>query len=285
MEQAGLIAARAAVYATMIPAAGIPLYMLAASRVAAAGTMVRRATAILALLAAIASVWWLLASIGAMAALPLAELDRETVEAVASATPLGAVLKWRLFALGLLAVTVLTRLPLAVPALAGLAALATASLTGHAGASEATAGLVHRAFDTLHLAAAALWLGALVSFVGGVFGTEKADRLEARLGRFATTGTVLVGMLLITGLGNTLLIAGWPLPLSSRWTALLALKLALFAAMLGLAALNRWRLTPMLARREPGARGALRASLACELACGLAVVAIVALLGTLDPAA
>ncbi len=285
MEQAGLFAARALAYGTMLPAAGLPLYLLAAGRVAAATTALRRATAILAVLAAVASVWWLLSAIAAMAALPLSELDRETVTIVSEATPLGAVLKWRLLALGLLAVTMLTRIPLVIPALAGLAALATASFTGHAGATEATAGLVHRAADTLHLAAAAIWLGALVSFVAGAFGHEQDERLESRLASFAATGTVLVGALLFTGIANAVLIAGWPMPLSAHWTALLILKLALFAAMLGLAALNRWRLTPALNRGQPGARAALRASLACELGCGLAIIAVVAMLGTLDPAA
>jgi len=285
MDQAGLIAARALLYATLLPAAGLPLYLLTAGKGTAAGRPVRITAAVLALLAAAATLWWLLAAIAAMAALPLGQLDRDTVAAVSAATPLGAVVRLRLAALAVLAATVLPRLPLAVPALAGLVALATAAFTGHAGASEGAIGLLHRAADILHLAAAGCWIAALGVFVAGAFGRKPATALEAGLTRFATTGTAIVAILVPTGLANTLLIAGWPVPLSTRWTAFLALKLALFAAMLGLAALNRWRLTPALGRGDAGARRALRVSTGCELACGLAVLALVAVLGSLDPAA
>ncbi|WP_315760457.1 CopD family protein [Sphingomonas sp. Y38-1Y] len=71
---------------------------------------------------------------------------------------------------------------------------------------------------------------------------------------------------------------------------LLLAKLGAFAAMVGLASLNRFRLTPALgsvassgaARREIGA---LRLSLAFEAALGIAVLALVAWLGTLEPVA
>ena len=285
MEQAGLIAARALLYGTLLPAAGLPLYLLTAGKGPVAGRPVRLAAAGLALLAAAATLWWLFASIAAMAGLPLGQLDRATVEAVSAATPLGAVVRLRLAALAILAATVLPRLPLALPALAGLVALATAAFTGHAGASEGAIGLLHRTADILHLAAAGCWIAALGVFVAGAFGSAPAQALEARLARFATAGTAIVAILVPTGLVNTLLIAGWPVPLSTRWSTLLALKLALFAAMLCLAALNRWRLTPALERGEAGARGALRVSIGCEMACGLAVLALVAVLGSLDPAA
>lgn len=285
MEQTGLIAARAAAYLTLLPAAGLPLYQLTAGRVAAVSLAASRATAAFAVLAGLASAWWLLASIGAMADLPLAALDRETVRAVAEATPLGLVLEVRLAALALLVLAALLRLPLWLRALAGLTALATAALTGHAGATEGLLGWAHRAGDVAHLAGAACWLAALLVFVAEALAGDDAEAFEARLARFAATGTVIVGVLTLTGIANTLLIASWPLPLASLWFALLAAKLALFAAMLGLAALNRWRLTPALARGTAGARGRLRLSLACELGCALAIIGLVALLGTLDPAA
>lgn len=284
MDQAGLVAARAAVMAALLAAAGLPLYLLAVGRIAAAGRRVRQAIAACAVLAGLGTGWWLLAVIAVMADLPLGGLDRETVSMVAAATPLGLVVTVRLAALALLALAALLRLPLALCAAAGLVALATAAFTGHAGAGEGMAGLIHRAADTVHLAAAACWLGALFTFVGGAFGSEATGPLEARLARFAGAGTVTVGLLTVTGAANTLLIAGWPLPLRAPWFTLLAAKLALFAAMLGLAALNRWRLTPALARGEPGARGWLRLSLACETACALGIVALVAALGTMDPA-
>ena len=72
---------------------------------------------------------------------------------------------------------------------------------------------------------------------------------------------------------------------------LLSVKLALFIAMLGLAAANRFRHTPafgrVLAAHEPPDRAlaALRRSVAYETALGLAVLALVAGFGTLPPPA
>jgi putative copper resistance protein D len=77
---------------------------------------------------------------------------------------------------------------------------------------------------------------------------------------------------------------------SSLYGQLLFAKLALFAAMLGLAALNRFRLTPrfeasIAAADHRGALGALRASLRVETTCIVAILALVAWLGTLEPPA
>lgn len=285
MEQTGLIVARGLVYATLLPATGLPLYLALTGQDDSATLRARRLAALLAVLAMLASAWWLAQSVAAMAALPLGDLDLPTIIAVAEATPLAAALKVRIAALAVLAITLPSRLPLAIPLLAGIAALASAAFTGHAGAGTALAGLAHRAADTAHLAAAAGWLGALLLFVGTAFGAEPAETLEQRLARFARTGTIAVAVLLASGIANTLLIADWPLTATSRWTMLLFFKTILFAAMLGLAAMNRWWLTPALGCDMPSARIRLRISLVAELACGAAVIGIVAVLGTTDPAA
>lgn len=68
---------------------------------------------------------------------------------------------------------------------------------------------------------------------------------------------------------------------------LLLAKLALFAIMLMLAALNRYVLTPALIRRtaiEPGSLRHLRLSVRLELGLIAIILALVAYLGTLDPA-
>ena len=86
-----------------------------------------------------------------------------------------------------------------------------------------------------------------------------------------------------TGIVNMIAIAGWPPALTSDWAFLLMGKLGLFAAMLGCAALNRWRFAPALAANAPGSDRALRRSLAAETPAGFAVLLLVALLGTLSP--
>lgn len=284
MEWFDIGVARALVYLTLLPAAGLPLFALTTGRHPAMTARAGAVTAGLALLAGLASIAWLLASVAAMAAMPLAALDRETIMIVAGATPLGMVLAVRLAALLALALLVLqARNSPVLPALAGLAALATLAFTGHAGASEGTAGLIHRIADVLHLAGAAVWLSALAHFLAGAWGASPAQALDRQLSRFATTGTAIVCVLFASGLVNVLMISGIAFNPASPWGRLLLLKLALFGAMLCLAAVNRWRLTPALARGAPGARRRLRFSLLAELSCGLALVGVVALLGTLDP--
>lgn len=281
METTGLLAARAAGYLALLLVAGVPLHMLAAGQ--ALALRARLVLALLAIVAALASAWWALESVAAMAGISLAELDQATAEVVLAQTPLGKVMEWRLTALA--AVVLACFLPfrvLRLPALAlaGSVALGSVAWTGHAGASEMA---LHRASDVAHVLAAATWIGALAVFVASALSREGAD--TAALARFARTGSVVVAVLIVTGLLNTLAIAGWPMALEARWFSILAVKLALFAAMLALAAGNRWRIVPALERGEPGATARLRRSLLLEFAAGLGVVAAVSLLGVLDPAA
>src|SRR3546814_13515218 len=53
----------------------------------------------------------------------------------------------------------------AILTLAGSVAVATLVWAGHAGATEGTAGTVHRVSDILHLLAAAAWIGAIGAFL------------------------------------------------------------------------------------------------------------------------
>jgi copper resistance protein D len=103
-----------------------------------------------------------------------------------------------------------------------------------------------------------------------------------------------VATLVVTGVVNTLSIMGLE-GVATIWTSvygrLLLLKLAVFAAMLGLAAFNRYRLTPALAgelgNAQPAERalGGLRRSVVMETLAGAAVLVLVAWLGSLSPTA
>ncbi len=278
----GLVLARFAALAALLALAGIPLYLVTVQQ-AMMGSPARKAIAALSLLSMLASLWWAAASVAAMAAVPIGALDRATVLAVLAATPTGAVLAVRLAAgvlmLGCVALSS-RNLPAAV---IGLVALASQAWTGHSGATEGTIGHVQRGLDAIHLGAASLWLGALMVFVGSLASRPERALLVERLTAFARTGTAVVVLLALTGTANALLISreGWS-P-ASGWSLLLAAKLVLFLAMLGLAATNRWRLTPALAADAPGAERRLIRSLALETGCALTILALVAVLGLLDP--
>jgi len=276
MTEPGLLAARALSYAALLLAAGVPLYMLTVGRAATDGRRILPAVAAAALVAFAASAWAMLESVASMLAVPVSAVDRATLQTILAETPLGMVFAIRGAAL-LLAAFAAMRRKCGLAAIAASIALATNAWTGHAGATEGGFGTLHRLSDVVHLLAAAMWLGALVIFLGD------RDALVRNLAGFAATGTILVLLLLVTGIFNMIAIAGWPPALTGGWGLVLIAKLGLFAAMLGFAALNRWRLVPALAAASPGADRALRRSLGAEAAAGLAVLLLVALLGTLSP--
>jgi putative copper resistance protein D len=98
---------------------------------------------------------------------------------------------------------------------------------------------------------------------------------------------VLVAAIVASGLVNAWFLigpSGLPQLVGDPYGRALLAKLALFAAMLALAAANRWHLAPAL-RREPGRTGlaALRRSITAESLAGIGVLALVAWLGTLEP--
>jgi putative copper resistance protein D len=183
---------------------------------------------------------------------------------------------------------------MAVPAGAALA-LATLAWTGHAAATEGAAGLVHRAADIVHLLAAGAWIGALAALVALLFVPEDRDEdiatAEQALAAFAGAGSVIVALIVVSGTINSWMIVGVgglaTLP-STLYGQLLIAKLALFVAMLGHAAVNRWRLTPALERARAAGEAALavraiRISVVSELAAAATILALVAWLGTLEP--
>ncbi|WP_188235730.1 copper homeostasis membrane protein CopD [Sphingopyxis sp. LK2115] len=209
--------------------------------------------------------------------------------------------------LALAAAVWMTRRPTiaaAILALAGSVAVATLVWSGHAGATEGTAGTVHRVSDILHLIAAAVWIGAIGAFLLLIAPQRLREwpgglQIAARsLDQFSRVGTICVLVIAATGLINSQMIVGAEnlgRSLGSTYGQLLLAKLLLFGMMLALAAANRWRLTPALAAlvassdvdstdADPDAAlAAMRRSLIIEASAALAILALVAWFGTLEP--
>jgi copper resistance protein D len=158
---------------------------------------------------------------------------------------------------------------------------------GHAGAQVGFWGDVHLAADAAHLVAAAAWLGglpALAILLGlarrdpQTFG-EPARRITAR---FSWLGMAAVGTLLATGIVNSwFLLSGPGDLLTTQYGCVLALKIGLFAIMIVIAAVNRFRLTPRL--YTSAALRTLRRNSLAEVLLGAGVLFLVAILGTLEP--
>ena len=183
-------------------------------------------------------------------------------------------------------------------ALAGLGAIVLASFawTGHGAADDGFAGLVHLGADVLHLLAAGVWLGALAVLLMLVLTADASDPAALRglhraLEGFSGVGSAVVAMLVLTGLVNSWFLIGLSrlaAIASSAYGLILLAKLSAFAAMLGLAALNRFRLTPRLEAAFTGGSASgvqvdLRKSLLLETAAGVVVLGLVSALGVLAP--
>jgi putative copper resistance protein D len=242
--------------------------------------------------AVISGAIWLLLQAASMSGLPLEEaLTGDVLWSVATDTQFGEVTILRAgIAIGLAACLVCDRAIVAqrLGLLFAIAFAVSLAWTGHAGATSGTAGYLHLAADALHLVAAAAWIGGLVPFAL-LLVTACRSKSIAFTGdmveRFSRLGIVSVAALALTGLINTVILVGsFHALVTTAYGQLLLFKLALFAMMLTLAFVNRAILTPQLARSETGAIRWLARNSAVEFALGLAIFAVVGLLGVLHPA-
>ena len=240
---------------------------------------------------------WLLLMASSMADVPLWPVDRAAIDGLLSGSAIATAWKVRMIAL-LVAGFAATRTRwLPVVAASSAVALASLAWTGHGSVGERMPGWGHLGADILHLMASAAWVGALVGLILLIsrpvarIDREHLDLTHRALHGFGAVGTMIVATIVVTGLINSWFMVGIgnlaSLP-TTLYGQLLLAKLALFAGMLALAALNRFRLTPAFERSiaagdHPGALGALRKSLALETACVTMILALVAWLGTLDP--
>jgi len=182
---------------------------------------------------------------------------------------------------GALAATALMRWPSVLAlGLAGLAILLEAG-HGHGFAMDDNGLLVSGA---LHLLASGAWLGALLPLFIVVRDAPLAAA-ESAASRFATLGTIAVTVLAGTALYQGFELSGGLRGLTgTAYGGVLITKATLFALLLALAAVNRWRLTPALALRDgESARRGLTASIAAETVIGLLVVFAASALSSLEP--
>lgn len=286
MIDPALTTIRFALYADLSLLLGIPLFL----RTVAGPIYVlpRRTLAVLAILALALSALWLIASAAVMAGTPFTAPDMAVIAILLGETPIGPVLAVRAAALAALAAWLALRGGSSIViALAALAA-ATSAWTGHAGATEDTAGTLHRLADMLHLWAAAGWIGALAVLLARLVRRDDPAETGRMLHDFAPWGTLYIAVLAISGVINGGMIAGWLgllLLTGSLYGMLLIAKLGLFAAMLALAAANRWWLTPK-AQSSPSssrAKSTLQISIAFETITGFLILFLVAILGSLEP--
>jgi putative copper resistance protein D len=172
-------------------------------------------------------------------------------------------------------------------ALVALSAAATASLIGVGHGMTGAGGgpdiaRLHMVADVTHLLCAMGWVGGLFC-LAQLLRRAVADDLDATdlrvvLSRFSRLGYWLVALLLISGCVNALVLVPRPDSLvTSDYGRALLVKLGLALIMVGFALYNR---VALIARADARA---LWHSVVAEQGIGLAVLASVAVLGTIHP--
>jgi len=251
-------------------------------------------------IAAASGMIWLLLVAASMSGLSFGEsMTSDVLSTVVNETQFGRVSEIRLVLAVIMAGGLAyDRFPLARGLALAMSLGLTAALawTGHAGSTAGAMGILHLTADTLHLLAAAIWIGGLVSLVL-LLSVSRNDRTDAGVSfardatqRFSIMGVAIVVVVLATGIVNGwILVGSWHALIATFYGQLLILKIALFAVMLLIAAANRFWLMPRLALRsgsEPQLevlRRLARNSM-IEIVLALMIFAIVGMLGTLHPA-
>ena len=242
----------------------------------------------LAVATTVSGLIWGLASVAEMSGTWVSAVDPSMLAMIIQSTPFGLV--WSARVIGALATVLLlwpsqtTSSPWISAAAATL--LASIALTGHTREETGFLGAAHIVVDAIHLLAAGAWLGALTAFISMMARRDLAEGVARSLHDFAGVGALSVALLAATGVINGALILRDPsLLLTSAYGGLLLAKVALVAIMVVLAALNRFWLSPILLRDDSilETRKMVRRLIIAEQFTGLAVLLIVAMLGTMDP--
>lgn len=301
------IGIRFALYANLMLLLGLPLFGLyalrGAERLHSNVLPLRLLASALAAVGIALSILSIAAMTASMAGVPLFEVDYASIKMMIAETPMG--MAWQARIVGLFAALLFAaalgarKSPvwLILVSLGSAVALASLAWTGHGAASEGTAGTRHLIADIVHLLSAGAWIGALAGLGLLLFRRSRLSavdhiRLTHRaLEGFSVIGTVLVALVVVSGLANSWMLVGVQHMLSMGSTLygqLLIAKLGLFGAMLALAAANRFRLTPALERAVQSgdtvsAQRHLRGSLITESGAAFVILGLVAWLGTLQP--
>jgi putative copper export protein len=155
-------------------------------------------------------------------------------------------------------------------------AIASFGINGHA----PSLGLVEGVIAFLHVSAASWWAASLPLLAYACKRQNQTD-LVALVRRFSGIAMTIVGGLVIAGAAIVLSLVDFSRqPWLSPYGQLLTLKIAFAGSALGLAAFNKFRLTPRLAAGHPAASSALLRSIQLEIGFILAVLITTAILTT-----
>jgi copper resistance protein D len=301
---AGLVAARFVHYAAtnfLFGALLFPVYAFVATerlepRARALDAVLRPPLRWAAGLAIVSGLAWFAFSVAEMAGDPAAMTNGGLLLSAARDTDFGRLWVVRMASAAMLLLLLFSRQTARLrPTYVAISAIVLGSLawTGHARAEAGWREWVHVGADAAHLLTAGFWIGALpvIVMMLGRSGAQGDDRefTHLALSRFSFFALIAVTILIVTGFINTALLIASPLDLvRTVWGWVLLAKLALVGVMLGLAAINRLRLTSALivsARAEENRTvGELCRNTRLEVLLAGGVLLAVSVLGVLSPA-
>ncbi len=167
---------------------------------------------------------------------------------------------------------------------AGLAAITmvgSLTLTGHAATADPRWAM--SAALAVHAAMIAFWIGSLVA-LAVLLSNDEPVTLAPLIRRFSGLAVPVVALLAGAGLVLAAVQLGSLHGLvGTHYGRLLLLKLAVFAALLGLATWNKLRLTPALREGSTAALRQLRLSVRLELGCVAVILLVTAFMGQSPP--
>ena len=240
-----------------------------------------------ATLAIFSAIVWFCLIAGQMSGSWQASVDPSTLKLAAFETRFGNIFLGRLIGLVLLWVLCVSGLRLGRLAMPVLAALLLASLApiSHAAAGGRENPIFGAINDAVHLLTAGFWLGGLVVLALIVSRRSKNPDLQiGALRLFSMWGSFVVGVLIITGLMNTVsILPSTARSLHNSYFTLLLWKVGLASIMVGLAAMNRWHFVPDMANDQARATRFLSVSIRTEIILGMIVVGIAGFLGLTPP--
>jgi putative copper resistance protein D len=215
--------------------------------------------------------------------------DVETWQAVLD-TRFGIVWRWELaFALfSMLALLLRGILRQQLLLVSGLLQLIALAGVGHAAMRDGLPGLLQQINHALHLISAAFWTGGLFPLLLLMREarqiTYRTDAIRCMM-RFSRYGHLAVALALLTGVINSLLIAGSPLTWpATLWSAMLVMKVMLVMMMVGIALINRYYLVPRFRVAASHATRHFIRLTQLELLLAIIVVGLVSVFATLSPA-
>ncbi|MFZ6844212.1 copper resistance D family protein [Undibacterium sp. RuTC16W] len=153
----------------------------------------------------------------------------------------------------------------AVPLLSAILISVSFSTVGHVHELDGATRLVAQLLVTLHLLAVSFWVGALWPLFHITY-DHHTFKVAAITHQFGKLAVIIVGTLLLAGISLLCLLQGFS---AKAWQAeygqLILLKLISVSVLLGLAARNKFQLTPQLRRGERSAITQLRRSIVMEI--------------------